>query len=72
MSLQNILMAISPNKLRRNAYVVPLTVRSAQLTAVACNLVFELCCWRLLSTSNDGELNEMVTECTGCLVNSGI
>jgi hypothetical protein len=66
------LMNISLNKLRRNVGIVPLTVRSAQLTIVACNVVFELCCVRIISTRNDGELNEMVTDCNGCLVNNGM
>ena len=51
---------------------VALTVRSAQLTTVTCNVAFEVCCWRIISTSNDGELNAMVIDCDNCLVNNGM
>jgi len=45
-------------KMGKECGLVALTVRSAQLTAAACNVAFEVCCWRIISTSNDGELNE--------------
>ena len=48
------------------------TVPSTQLTTEACNVAFEVCCWRIISTSNDGELNEMTIDCDSCLVNNGM
>jgi hypothetical protein len=71
-SLPNMLMAISLNRMGRNAVIAALTVRSAQLITIACNVAFEVCCCRIISTSNDGELNEMVIDCDSCLVNNGM
>jgi hypothetical protein len=70
--LPNTLRAISLHTLGSNAVIVALAVGSSQLTTVACNVVFEGCCWRIISTSNDGELNEMVIDCGSCLVNNGM
>jgi hypothetical protein len=66
------LMAISLNRLGRNVVIGALSVRSDQLTGVACDVAFEVCCWRIVSTSNDGESNVMGADCDSCLVNNGM
>jgi len=66
------MMAISLNRLVSNVVIAALTVRSDQLTTVACDVAFEVCYWRIVSNSNDGELNEMGADCDSCLVNNGM